>query len=248
MNNNDVKVFLEIAKEDLIASEILFDNRMFAQSVFYFQQAVEKSIKYLGLKNGIIAKEDLLKNVGHKPIEIFKAVMKNPKLEMTKKQVAENIEILNQNKNFIESNHLDKSVPFVLNQIQEISNSDQAPFETNCLNPQEFYKQISALLPNNPYVKKLINSPHNSQADEIIWGMIQEFNHDLPKYIQSISILLFTSNLISKHVTKVRYPDVKQMENPSLFYTAENQLVSALPELNKRIHLCVSTIEKFEEI
>lgn len=248
MNNNDVHVFLEIAKEDLIASEILFDNRMFPQSVFYFQQAVEKSIKYLGLKNGIIAKEDLLKNVGHKSIEIFKALMKNPKLEMTEKQVAENIEILNQNKNFIESSPLDKSVPFVLNQIQETLNFNPVPFTTSCQNPQDFYTQMSTLLSNNPDIKKLIDFPHNSQADKIIWGMIQEFNHELPKYIQSILILLFTSNLISKHVTKVRYPDVKQMENPSLFYTTENQLVSALPELNKRIHLCVSTIEKFEEI
>jgi HEPN domain-containing protein len=38
---------LMIAKKDLQASRVLFDNRLYPQAIFFFQQSVEKANKSL---------------------------------------------------------------------------------------------------------------------------------------------------------------------------------------------------------
>jgi len=59
----------KIAKKDLRASEMLFEERLYPQAVFELQQAVEKGVKAVGLLSGLVrpTKEDLTK-VGHAAI------------------------------------------------------------------------------------------------------------------------------------------------------------------------------------
>ena len=66
---------LDIAYSDLNASIILFENKFYPQSIFYMQQAVEKSIKQLGVYNGVVKPSDLQKDIGHKTEKIFKRVV-----------------------------------------------------------------------------------------------------------------------------------------------------------------------------
>jgi hypothetical protein len=62
--------FAKIAKKDLKASEVLYDGKLYSQSVFELQQAVEKGVKAVGLLLGLArpTKEDLTKEVGHAAI------------------------------------------------------------------------------------------------------------------------------------------------------------------------------------
>ena len=58
--------------DDLDSSVILYDREHYPQSVFYLQQAVEKAVKSMGLFFEVVSEKDLLKNVGHKPLEVFR--------------------------------------------------------------------------------------------------------------------------------------------------------------------------------
>ena len=59
------KILFEISEEDFNASKLLYANGFYPQAIFYFQQSVEKLIKYLGIVDGIIKQEDLIKKISH---------------------------------------------------------------------------------------------------------------------------------------------------------------------------------------
>lgn len=54
-------ILLGIAKKDLEASELLFSKGLYPQAVFYLQQAIEKTVKSLGIWNKIINKNEAKK-------------------------------------------------------------------------------------------------------------------------------------------------------------------------------------------
>jgi HEPN domain len=62
---------IQIAKSDLAASQLLFDNRLYLQSTFYLQQGVEKGNKAFAIFNEFI-KADEIKHLGHDHIELHK--------------------------------------------------------------------------------------------------------------------------------------------------------------------------------
>jgi hypothetical protein len=70
--------FAEIAKKDLRASGILYENRLYPQATFEFQQSVEKAIKSVGLLTGLVrpTKDDLTREVGH--ASIFSILVRLP--------------------------------------------------------------------------------------------------------------------------------------------------------------------------
>jgi hypothetical protein len=59
--------FADIAKKDLRASKVLYEKRLYSQSIFQFQQSVEKAAKAVGLLLSLVrpTKEDLTQEVGH---------------------------------------------------------------------------------------------------------------------------------------------------------------------------------------
>jgi len=61
-----------IALDDLDCSVILYHREHYPQSVFYLQQAVEKAVKSVGLLFEMISQKDLLKNVGHNPLKVYR--------------------------------------------------------------------------------------------------------------------------------------------------------------------------------
>ena len=62
--------FARIAKKDLMASAMLYEEKLYPQAVFELQQAVEKGVKAVGLLLGMVrpTKEDLTREVGHTAI------------------------------------------------------------------------------------------------------------------------------------------------------------------------------------
>jgi hypothetical protein len=57
----------EIAKKDLRASGILYEEKLYPQAIFDLQQSVEKSVKVVGLLMGLVRpiRDDLTRDVGH---------------------------------------------------------------------------------------------------------------------------------------------------------------------------------------
>ena len=69
--SNNYDIFLEIAQEDLKASIVLFSSELYPQSVFYFGQAVEKTCKYLLIKDGVLPIEKLKSTISHNTSKVF---------------------------------------------------------------------------------------------------------------------------------------------------------------------------------
>lgn len=68
------KEWLVIAISDLKSSDILYKNELYPQAVYFLQQSVEKSCKYIGLTFNIIQVNELYRKVGHEPERIFEEV------------------------------------------------------------------------------------------------------------------------------------------------------------------------------
>lgn len=62
---------LKIAGMDLQASRLLYDDELYPQSVFYFQQSVEKANKSFALISNQATEKELPGNIGHKAIKIY---------------------------------------------------------------------------------------------------------------------------------------------------------------------------------
>ncbi len=83
---------LKIAEKDLKASKILYEKRLFPQSIFYFQQSVEKANKVFALITNQITEKDLKNKIGHETINIYDKSLKHQKKEY--KKIKESFSVL----------------------------------------------------------------------------------------------------------------------------------------------------------
>ena len=67
--NNSIRIWLDVAESDLRSSRLLYSNKHYRTSYFFFQQAVEKANKSFALFNdGLEEKE--FKKIGHNSLKI----------------------------------------------------------------------------------------------------------------------------------------------------------------------------------
>ncbi len=67
---------LDIAVMDLQASRVLYENGLYPQAIFYFQQSVEKANKTLALIKGQVTEKELWGKIKHETIKIYeKAIL-----------------------------------------------------------------------------------------------------------------------------------------------------------------------------
>jgi HEPN domain-containing protein len=70
---------LNIAEQDLQAAEVLYENELYPQSIFYFQQSVEKANKAFALILNIVTERELFNVIGHETVNIFEKAIKHQK-------------------------------------------------------------------------------------------------------------------------------------------------------------------------
>lgn len=72
-----IKELLQTAKTDLESSSVLYERLLYQQSIFLFQQSVEKAIKVFALTlNPAITENDLKKRIGHDSITVYEELTK----------------------------------------------------------------------------------------------------------------------------------------------------------------------------
>jgi HEPN domain-containing protein len=84
------KEYIKLAKRDLKASQLLYENNLYPQAIFYFSQSVEKANKALALSSGKYTEEDML-DIGHDPTKIYQNLIieQRRKSEKTLRKLAE---------------------------------------------------------------------------------------------------------------------------------------------------------------
>lgn len=67
------RTLIRLSKSDLESSRVLYDNRQFRTSYFFFQQSAEKANKAFGLLSEIISEDDIFKNkIQHNQTKIYR--------------------------------------------------------------------------------------------------------------------------------------------------------------------------------
>lgn len=220
--------WLEVSQEDLKASKLLFDNKLYPQSIFYYQQAVEKLIKYFGLKNNIIQEKET-RRVSHASSKIFKKAIKQLHQHIPLNSDVDKDFVTM--KEFITSNPEEIVVPKVIELIQNAyEQKNKSPYDIgNIETLEDFYKIAKRWYPDDPNVEKC----NLSSNDEILRPYLNKIFQSAKKrhysYSVTIKILFILNTLTETVVGKVRYPKEEDGMNPSDIYNNHNPLVQSLP-------------------
>lgn len=150
---------LEIAEKDLEASDLLWKKGLYPQSVFYFQQSVEKLNKAFGLKSNKVTVDMLQNEIGHKPLNIHVSILKEQKksFENYKKFVEE--KILNET-DFLKKKDVNKHLKEINNFISETKALKNDPIKYANLQKEDLQQNLD-------FLKELCEQLKNVNPEEI---------------------------------------------------------------------------------
>jgi HEPN domain-containing protein len=245
-------VLLEIAKKDLEATKILFDNKLYAQAIFYFQQCIEKAIKSLGIKRKIITESDLWKEIGHKALKVFSKSYNQFRNEIVTLDFIE-VGGTKYPLNKVAIEKLLKAFP-----------RDEMEAEVS-FSSEELQNIISKIIRANDWLKKFIEAVKISFSKSLdalyeiyptdeakreankrqIATFVNEWNDVYSKLFSCHSNLFYLNLIFSPHSTKSRYPYLENDFNPLEIYTDKMPLIE---QLSSYIKITDETLDDLEHI
>lgn len=211
---------MEIAKSDIKASKVLYKNKCYSQSYFYFQQATEKANKANWMFNGLL-NESELKSISH---DQFKPLRKNLITERENIDYLNSLEtkisIISENPlfNYVDidehKNNLIQGVKF----IDSLKNKNLFDFDQSELNellqtlnelkvvkpefPSDFSTILKTILKQQIiWLKKFDSKDANEGANELLKILSNEKDYndliELAKdFIETFIILTYTSYVL----------------------------------------------------
>lgn len=239
-------VFLEIAFEDLNASQELYNSNHFPHSIYFLQQSIEKIVKFIGLNNKIIKASDLMRPIGHKTSKIFKKeTIKYQKLTEfdTKEELLSDFQRVAQ---FIHDTPDAQLIPELKVIINSFNNSSSEGLLASALDSQDnlisFIKQYDES--GEIDIKQLKEYFENPQYNEFLMGFMKKLKSNLAYYVKAIQVLFVLTSYFEKFVSTVRYPD-NQFNLPSYTYSSSNVLVKSVPYFQKETYSCLKRIQRY---
>jgi len=245
-------VLLEIAKKDLEATKILFNNKLYAQAIFYLQQCIEKAIKSLGIKRKIITESELKKEIGHKALKVLSKSYNQFRNKMAtldfievggKKYPLNKVAIEKLPKAF-PSEEMESKVSFsreeLLNIISKITR------EKDRLNKfiedvkGVLYQLLDTLHEIVPIEEKEAKREANKRQ---IDAFVNEWNEVYSKLFSCHSTLFYLYLVFSPHSESSRYP--RKDFNPLEIY---NDKMPLIEQLSSYIKITDETLDDLEHI
>lgn len=227
---------LDIAYADLNSAQILFEAKQFPQSIFYMQQAVEKSIKQLGIYNGVVKPSELQKDIGHKAERIFKRVVGQVK-HITGDSDAEINSSYNDLKQLLKKAGLEEAKDFVIKVLNE---NLQMEF------PSAVIELVIEMIIKKQAPDFYEKVARNKQIDEEFRTMKENFIKYFPAYIKSVMILFHLNLILSEYVSTVRYPVGEGFENPDLVFNSDHPLVQLMPIFSEHCSYAIKGTSDFQ--
>lgn len=247
----------KISRSDLEASECLYNNKHYTQSLFYFQQAVEKANKSFFLHLEVIKPENLKKSIGHYPLKIYKMIMEKQKLQIEEyfrktssfpkardtifhKQVEQYKKALENGLKMLDSFKYD--LPSLIRELSSIKEPKKIKL-TRRLKMRlkaEFLKsskefvafissfQTSQAIKAREQLKKISTNDIDKFPDTLI-----KFLNPMLFYMYAISCVLSTlystAVITLPHSTDTRYPNIEKNMSPLLVYKKKLSIIKYLP-------------------
>lgn len=261
---------IEIALRDIRSSILLYNEKMFAQSYFLFQQASEKANKAFGLHYNIINEDELKKEIQHNQLKIYRKAIVTEAAEM--KNLSEQ---LNNNPQFSNHDFL-KNKPFEqhaknLNDglkfhdsaknldLLNYSNIDLEQY-LDCI--EELYKiritrskKVDKLITQElknlkdfsdkfypEKDRKEMEEAFNSGNREEVLNMIYKVSQYQMKFLFMNYTFYFCALITIRHSNIARYPD--NSISPINFYNLKNPSVKYQPYFMRFLKIACERLKK----
>lgn len=243
-------VLLEIAKKDLEATKILFNNKLHAHAIFYLQQCIEKAIKSYGIKLKIISELEAKDEIGHKALKVF-----SKSYDQFRKKIA--------TLDFLEV--MDKKYPLNKSAIDKLPKTFPTNEESKVsFSREEFLNIVSKITRAKDWLKKFIEPvktfsqlldtlyesyPTEEKEAEIeaakrqIDAFVNEWNTVYSKMFSCLSTLYYLNLIFSPHSVNSRYPE--RDFNPLEIY---NDKMPLIEQLSSFIKITDETLDDLEQI
>ncbi|OBW43568.1 HEPN domain protein [Chryseobacterium sp. MOF25P] len=218
---------IKLATVDLKSAELLFQLQIFHNAIYFYHQAVEKAVKYLGLQIGIID-NNALKKIGHEPIKVFKILDEVEKV-FHNEELTEFVSLI---KKLTDEQLVNKT-------LLEIEQSTQNLYELDF--NLSYFQNLRIYIADKDFPQKDIISTieENSYYNK----MAKEFFNQLNVGAVIIRMLFLNSCLCSKYkLDSYRYNSEK-IENPVDYFSETNPIVLKLDIFIKSLAICLSQIE-----
>lgn len=240
---------LKISKGDLNSSVVLYENKNYAQALFYFHQSVEKAAKYLALSCGITENE-FKQKIKHNGIKLLK--------EMAKKIGTQNEFIPMESISFQDFEIIDTKLKTSSNQdvasflSKQISLVYKEPFPIPIQDMSKPLQLVIDYLIKLGVTHELVLKPF-SEAEYVYTEEVLKV--DTLKTIATINLnskifpLLFSFIVFTNRykVDDFRYPS-SHIGNPLDYFTIDNPYVVELPKFFPVLEKTINLIEKMIEI
>lgn len=227
---------LNIAIQDIKSCDVLYKAAQYPNSLFCFQQSVEKSIKYIGLTMGCISEEQLQKDIRHDPTKVFTKMFNHLANNSDGFLPPFNAHEITNAKQVIMQGSEQDSVDALKNFMQyiieqpELIDASIPPFEAVC-------NYISIISPNrdlglsDPLCKSYVEVRLRKQVEEVI--LLVNYGTRIMELLMGYALLL------SKYkVDDFRYPsDV--YGDPNEYFNKLNPLIINLPLFIMGLNSCV---------
>lgn len=269
MNHSFKTQLIEIALRDLKAASILYDNKLFAQSYFLFQQASEKSNKALGVSTELID-EKAAKKLSHDQLEIHKISANSHLLEIEKFifKLTENPEI--QKHKLLNKIDLKSSEKSIIKGLEDLkllqkleslnfSRYDYKYFIDTLKELYEFRLKIDKKTKNElnieidkylDFIDKFAPSHYAIEVKKVfeegnrvtILQNLEKFAKYQFKLIFIYYTFFFCAVVTSKHSISPRYPN--KNTNPLLVYRKSNPIVKFQPIFMEYLFIAIKLFKK----
>jgi hypothetical protein len=247
--------FAKIAKKDLRASGMLYEEKLYPQAVFELQQAVEKGVKAVGLLLGLVrpTKEDLTREVGH--AAIYSIVIRLPERVA---QLRRTLGVLAASEGLKEGKELflKLGLPWTIPEPAEMEarlmdeqTAKQQLTSLRNLRERDLWKLTLELNPNRSPIPAILKLLNNAEAQ---WKSLDKFQRLFEKKLAPLmtdpDTLRFILNIHGRaspevaplafltmwHEKESRYPPIDESDywNPGK-YNATSGLVKLYPRLDK---------------
>jgi len=232
---------LKLAKEDFETAQLLVQKKKYSNALYHYHQSVEKTLKYIGLSTGKISEAQLIKNIRHNPINVFRILFDNISEQYKGLIPPVDPNIFDEAKNIIESNSEEYLVSQVIDNLKAICNEkiiideDQYPSKLDALADyvsKVFPSMVNEYKFENEIEKKYVAICLKAEIDNTILFV----NYG----IKMLQILLMHSLICCKHTPdSFRYSST-QIGNPVEYFNEQNPIIIGLPFLLKTMNIPIT--------
>ena len=248
---NEALTILEIAFEDLEASKLLLQNNHYPQSIFYFQQAVEKTTKSIGLSQGFLKKEDLQIKIRHNTLKIFKKAIEFASIpDEILKNLSDDFNLekeFNEVQSFAKEVDIELLMPTYISQIEDYKSTDrkQAIDIPKLHGKQDYLNLIDSFNIDIDEIENIRQKPEDDDFFRIQCEKLNNLMSSLPKFAEKVMILHVMALIVIELVNDVRYPNLQDFTRPSLIYDSNHVIVKNLKYLLDELDQCIKLLLKF---